>query len=135
VRRYTSALVKGDAATVLVVDDEPSIRLLCRVNLELEGYRVLEAGTLEDARRALAEEPVHVALLDVHVGFGDGRELLRELRDQRPEVQVALLSGSADREQIAREEADALIPKPFVPEELIETVGRLATAPVRGGAL
>jgi two-component system, OmpR family, KDP operon response regulator KdpE len=126
--------VEADPATVLVVDDEPSIRLLCRVNLELEGYRVLEAATLDDARRALATEPVNVALLDVHVGAGDGRELLRELREGHPGVQVALLSGSAAREQIAREGADALIPKPFVLDDLIATVGRLAAAPVRGGA-
>jgi DNA-binding response OmpR family regulator len=124
--------VEGDPPTVLVVDDEPSIRLLCRVNLELEGYRVLEAATLADARRAVSDEPVDVALLDVHVGADDGRDLLRELRDQHPNIQVALLSGSAARERIAREEADALIPKPFVLEELIETVRRLATAPVRG---
>jgi two-component system KDP operon response regulator KdpE len=126
--------VERVAPTVLVVDDEPSIRLLCRVNLELEGYRVLEAGTLDDARRTLEAERVDVALLDVHVGMDDGRELLRELRAERPAVQVALLSGSAARERIAREEADALIPKPFVLEEMIETVGRLAAAPLRGGS-
>ena len=125
--------MEGDAPTVLVVDDEPSIRLLCRVNLELEGYRVLEAATLADARRAVVDEPVQVALLDVHLGADDGRELLRELRERHPEVRVALLSGSADREQIAREQADALIPKPFVLEELIATVARLAASPLRGG--
>jgi DNA-binding NtrC family response regulator len=121
----------GDPPTVLVVDDEPSIRLLCRINLELEGYRVLEAGSLEEARRALEDETVRVVLLDVHVGADDGRELLRELRDVYPGVQVALLSGSATREQIAREGADALVTKPFVLDDLIETVGRLAGAPAR----
>lgn len=123
--------MEGDPPTVLVVDDEPSIRLLCRVNLELEGYRVLEAGTLEEARRAVASEPVRVVLLDVHVGPDDGRDFLRELRGSHPEIQVALLSGSAAREQIAREQADALVTKPFVLEDLIETVGRLAGAPAR----
>jgi DNA-binding response OmpR family regulator len=39
--------------TILVLDDEPSLRLLCRVNLELEGYRVLEAATLDEARTAM----------------------------------------------------------------------------------
>jgi CheY-like chemotaxis protein len=120
--------VEGDAATILVVDDEPSIRLLCRVNLELEGYRVLEAGTLADARHAVARESVDVALLDVHVGADDGRDLLRELRAEHPQIQVALLSGSAARERIAREQADALITKPFVLEDLISTVGQLAAA-------
>ena len=42
------------AQTVLVVDDDDSLRLLCRVNLELDGYRVLEAGSLAEAREALA---------------------------------------------------------------------------------
>ena len=123
--------MEGQAPTVLVVDDEPSIRLLCRVNLELEGYRVVEAATIAQARRAAEDESVQVALLDVHLGADDGRELLRELRVSRPDVQIALLSGSASREQIAREEADALISKPFVLEDLIETVGRLASAPAR----
>jgi two-component system, OmpR family, KDP operon response regulator KdpE len=123
--------MERQAATVLIVDDEPSIRLLCRVNLELEGYRVVEAGSLREAREALASGAVQVALLDVHLGPDDGRELLRELRSDHPEVQVALLSGSAAREEIAREQADALISKPFVLDDLIGTVGRLASTPVR----
>ena len=61
--------------TVLVVDDDQALRLLCRVNLELEGYRVLEAGTLEDAAVAVANEQVDVILLDVHVGTGDEETL------------------------------------------------------------
>jgi DNA-binding NtrC family response regulator len=123
--------VQAGGQTVLIVDDEPSIRLLCRVNLELEGYRVLEAGNLAEAREALASEPVAVALLDVHLGRDDGRELLREVQTERPELQVALLSGTAAREDIAREQADALISKPFVLDDLIGTVGRLASSSVR----
>ena len=120
---------------MLFVDDDASIRLLCRVNLELEGYRVLEAASLSEARSAVSDDDVRVAILDVHLGSDDGRELLRELRAGHPEIQVALLSGSAAREQIAREQADALIPKPFVLEELIDTVERLAAAPLRGGSV
>jgi DNA-binding response OmpR family regulator len=58
----------AERATVLVVDDDPSLRLLCRVNLELEGYRVLEAGDLAAARSALSGDDVDVILLDVHLG-------------------------------------------------------------------
>jgi CheY-like chemotaxis protein len=65
------------------------------------------------------------------VGPDDGRDFLRELRGSHPEIQVALLSGSAAREQIARKEADALVTKPFVLEDMIATVGRLAGAPAR----
>ena len=61
---------------MLVVDDEPSIRLLCRVNLELEGYGVREAGALADARAVLAAEPVALVLLDMHIGNERGETLL-----------------------------------------------------------
>ena len=114
--------------TVLVVDDEAPIRLLCRVNLELEGYRVLEAETLGQARSALDSDEVDVVLLDVHVGAEDGRDLLTEIRADRPGLPVAFFSGTAEREAIARAGADDLIPKPFALEELVDTVGRLAAA-------
>ena len=117
--------------TVLVVDDEAPIRLLCRVNLELEGYRVLEAETLGQARSALDSDEVDVVLLDVHVGAEDGRDLLTEIRADRPGLPVAFFSGTAEREAIARAGADDLIPKPFALEELVDTVGRLA--PARSG--
>ena len=55
------------AARILVVDDEPSIRLLCRVNLELEGYEVLEASSLATARATLEGDAVDVVILDVHL--------------------------------------------------------------------
>lgn len=112
--------------TVLVVDDDASIRLLCRVNLQLDGYEVYEAATLPDARAAIAEHEPDVLVLDVHVGGGDGRDLLAELRESRPELPVALLSGTADRDDLLRVGADALIPKPFTLEELRDTVQRLA---------
>jgi DNA-binding response OmpR family regulator len=65
----------GERATVLVVDDDPSLRLLCRVNLELEGYRVVEAESVDAAEKALEEEQIDVILLDVHLGNQDGLTL------------------------------------------------------------
>lgn len=118
------------AVTVLVVDDEPSLRLLCRVNLELEHYRVLEAGTLADARALLDSEPVDVMILDVHVGADDGRDLLEELRARESDVRVAMLTGSADVTTGRFEIADAVIPKPFEPRELLTAVRELS----QGGA-
>ena len=117
----------GGGHSVLVVDDEPSIRLLCRVNLELEGYRVLEAGTLARAREHLREGPVSVVLLDVHVGSEDGRTLLDEIRSEWPGVRVVLFSGTAPSDAVDMEGADAIIPKPFQLQQLVGTVSRLAT--------
>jgi len=89
----------GTGKTILVVDDEPSIRLLCRVNLELEGYRVLDAATLAEARAHLETAEVDAVLLDVHVGSERGYELLRELRDAEHGASIALLTGSETQER------------------------------------
>jgi DNA-binding response OmpR family regulator len=116
----------GAQVTVLVVDDDPAIRLLCRVNLELDGHAVTEAGTLDDARDAMEADRFDLVILDVHVAGGDGRDLLAELRRHKPDLPVALLTGSANRNELLRTGADALIPKPFTLEELRDTVEQLS---------
>jgi len=118
--------------TVLIVDDDAAIRLLCRVNLELDGHHVLDAGYLGQARTLLAEERVDVVLLDLHLGNERGLDLLSELRRERPEVAVALLTGSPQARSPEEEAtADAVISKPFEIEELGRTVRRLAEKSVR----
>jgi DNA-binding response OmpR family regulator len=112
----------GVGHTVLVVDDDDSLRMLCRVNLELEGYRVLEAPTVERAEELLRGENVDVVLLDVHVGSGDGFKVLAELNDER----VALFTGSFDVDAQRPAEVDAVLRKPFTLTDLSETVSRLA---------
>ena len=52
---------------MLVVEDDASLRLLARVNLELEQFSVREAGTLEEARAAVAAERPAMVFLDVHL--------------------------------------------------------------------
>ena len=111
--------------TVLVVDDEASIRLLCRINLELDGHRVLEAATLGEAREALGEEP-SLVLLDLHVGTDDGLDLLTEIRQEHPEMRVVLLTGTVDLGPTERKLADGVLLKPFTLEELASTVRRFA---------
>ena len=81
-----------------MVDDEPAIRLLCRVNLELGGYEVREAGSLDEARRQVAEG-VDVVLLDMHLGSESGEVLLDELAEQG--IPVAVVTGSTDLEALA----------------------------------
>lgn len=111
---------------VLVVDDQPAIRLLCRLNLELDGYDVREAGSLAEARRRVAEG-VDVVLLDMHLGNERGETMLAELAAQA--IPVALLTGSVDLEAIAGLNATAVLGKPFTIDELGATVARLAALP------
>jgi len=118
--------VESPSTKVLVVDDDPSIRFLCRVNLELEGWTVDEAGTIAEARERLASGPVTVVLLDVHVGSESGFALLEEIRRDHPGLPVAMLTGSSGTATPQTIVADSMIAKPFTLAELIETVRRLA---------
>ncbi len=111
------------AARVLVVDDDVSLRLLCRVNLELDGFAVREAATVAEADRSVAEERPDVVLLDVHLEQGDTRDLLRRLRESG--IPVALVTGSVDLDDL-RDTADAVLRKPFEPRMLVDTARRLA---------
>jgi DNA-binding NtrC family response regulator len=114
------------AARILVVDDDPSIRFLCRVNLELDGYEVAEADSLESARATLEEGDVAVVVLDVHLYGERSDALLAECHALRPPVPVVIVTGSADVTQERLGEADAVLPKPFELNELLSTVSRLA---------
>jgi len=119
-------------STVLIVEDDPSLRLLCRVNLELEHYRVLEAETMAQAIALVGSEPIDVVLLDLHVGEDHGFTLLPYLRESRPEAAVCLLSGTSENDPEQLEGVHAFIRKPFELEDLTGTVQRLlAREPAR----
>jgi two-component system phosphate regulon response regulator PhoB len=111
--------------TVLVVEDDGAMRLLCRVNLELEGYRVLEADHLDRARALIDGERVDVMLLDVHVRSGNGYELLGLAREH--DIPVALMTGSAKVGEPERSLVDAVLPKPFKLDQLHTTVRQLTS--------
>ncbi|MHB8471170.1 MAG: response regulator transcription factor [Gaiellaceae bacterium] len=122
---------------VLVIDDEPPIRLLCRVNLEAEGMEVLEAADgpagLEQAR---AERP-DVVLLDVMMPGLDGWRVAEHLlEDERTnEIPIIFLTARAE----FRDRARGLdiggvdyVTKPFNPLELAPLVRELLARIERG---
>jgi DNA-binding NtrC family response regulator len=117
--------VDSPSHTVLVVDDDSAIRFLCRVNLELDGWSVVEAATIPQAREAIDDGDVGIVLLDVHVGSGNGVDFLRELRDSHPGLHVVLLTGSVGSPSLEGADADAVISKPFTLDQLTGTVGRM----------
>ncbi|MEM1128663.1 MAG: sigma-54 dependent transcriptional regulator [Bacteroidota bacterium] len=81
------------SATLLVVDDEPSIRRAVREILEYEDYEVEEA---EDGERALAlvrDRRFDLILLDIKMPKRDGLDILSELKTEQPEVPVVMISG------------------------------------------
>jgi DNA-binding response OmpR family regulator len=121
----------NEVATVLVVEDDPALRMLCRVNLELEHYRVLEAPTLDLASELLNQEPVNLVLLDLHVGSRDGRELVPVIRAEHPDTAICLLSGTSVSEPPLDAGADDFIRKPFDLDVFRATVERLCARSAR----
>lgn len=116
-------------AKILIVDDEPDVLMLCRVNLEFEGYQVLEASDGEEALEVLGRERVDLVLLDVMMPGLDGWEVLASIKErpQTADIPVIMLTAKAqDRDQIRgwSEGAHDYVTKPFNPIALSETVRR-----------
>jgi CheY-like chemotaxis protein len=114
----------AEARTVLVVEDDRSMRLLCRVNLELEGHRVLEAPSVPDARELLASENIDFVVLDVHVGADSGYDLIQQIREDQTGAAIALITGSAEVGPEQRALVDTVLPKPFDLEDLTAAIGQ-----------
>jgi DNA-binding NtrC family response regulator len=79
--------------TVLVVDDEASIRRTLREILEYEDYEVDEAADGETALEALRANPYDLALIDVKMPEPDGMDVLEVMAEEMPEVPVVMISG------------------------------------------
>lgn len=117
-------------ARVLVIDDEPDVLLLCRVNLHHAGHEVLEAG---DGRRGIdiAQEQVPDAIvLDLMLPIVDGYGVLEVLTEdsRTKEIPVIVLTAKAQREDRVRcwaSGASDFMTKPFSPAALTESLGLL----------
>ena len=108
-------------ASILVVEDDASLRLVCRVNLELESFRVREAEGIAEARAAVAADRPDLVFLDLHLGTEASDGFLEELRADG--IPVVLVSGTADVTEYEGR-ATAVIPKPFDPAELVAAAHR-----------
>ncbi len=114
-------------ATVLVVEDDHSLREALEDTLELAGYGVRSASDGQAALGMLAREPVGMVVSDVQMRPMDGRRLLREIRSRHPRIPVLLMTayGSIEKAVSAmREGAVDYLTKPFEAEVLLNKVGR-----------
>jgi CheY-like chemotaxis protein len=113
--------------TVLLVEDEKSVRALSRSILESYGYTVLEAGSGQEGLDAARQYPlpIHLVLTDVVMPEMGGTDLASQLETLRPGVRVLYMSGYTD-DAIFRhgllEKGRAFLQKPFTPETLARKV-------------
>lgn len=112
------------ANTVLIADDEAEIRLLLRLYLEKDGYRVIEADNGEDAIRLCEKEDVDMVLLDIMMPKMDGYQVMKRLRAQSNIPIIVISAKGNDEEKILGLDlgADDYITKPFNPLEAMARI-------------
>ncbi len=131
--------MNGDKIRILVVEDESSIRKFITINLERNGYEVMEADTGEKALEMVREDKPSIMVLDVMLPGIDGFEVCSRVREDYPGMVIIMLTARAqDVDKITGLElgADDYMVKPFNPRELtarIKTIlrradGKLETA-------
>jgi PAS domain S-box-containing protein len=117
------------SGTVLVADDEESVRRFATRVLERAGYDVLAAGDGAEAVEVFGAhaDRIGVVLLDMMMPRLSGEEVLREIRLVRPDVRVVLTSGYSDQD-VGGTAADAFLQKPYAPQELVRVIREARTA-------
>lgn len=115
---------------ILVIDDEPDVLMLCRVNLELAGHEVVSAASGEVGLELARSERPDVVVLDVMLPVRDGFQVIGDLSSEQnlADVPVILLTAKTlveDRLAGWRAGCTEFVSKPFLPSELVELVGRV----------
>ena len=116
----------NNPASVLIVDDDAGIRETVADFLEIEGYRVLKAANVGEARHALGTKP-DLMLLDLKMPGGDGLSFAGEIRAQSS-IPIIIISGKGetiDRVVGLEVGADDYLPKPFELRELLSRIRAL----------
>jgi DNA-binding response OmpR family regulator len=124
--------------TVLVVEDEPNIRELVALHLQLDGWTVTQTGDGQDALRLARAEPFDLVILDLMLPGLDGMTVLRAIRREAPATDVPVLLLTARRDESDKvlgleSGADDYLTKPFGVRELVARARALTRRP-RGGA-
>ncbi len=114
-----------DKPLILVVDDEPDIRELVKDILEDEGYQVVIAGDGPDARAAFTSLTPNLILLDIWMPDVDGISLLKEFKQQDPNITIVMMSGHGTIEtavEATRLGAYDFIEKPLSMAKLLRSI-------------
>jgi DNA-binding response OmpR family regulator len=119
-----------DATTprVLVIDDDQALLRMLEMSMSSGGLRVATARGGVDALEELRRADYDVVILDLQMPGMDGRAFFREMMSRGHRPQVVILSAYGAEEARRELNVAAAVPKPFDPDELIETIRRIAGA-------
>ncbi len=123
--------------TILIVDDDESIRRLIATTLEdVSGYRMSEAGDGEEAVRRARDVQPSIVFLDIDMPRLNGIETCRRLKSEpvTADATIVMLTGDSEQEaelEARRAGADLFLTKPFSPLHLLRLVDRLGDRPPR----
>ncbi len=113
-------------AKILIVDDEPNIRLLYKVVLTEEGHEVVEAENGRQTFEALEGEPFDLVILDIRLKAESGLDLLQEIVARHPQIPVILCSAYvAFQDDYTSWLAQSYCVKSSDPRALVEEVERV----------
>lgn len=118
----------GEPRTILMIEDEHSVRAIVAIYLENAGFKVLEAADADEAMAVWHQQMgmIDLVLSDVLLSDVDASEVIRRFRDERPDLKVVLMSGGIPApSENYRQDIGAFdfLRKPFTAEELMEVVG------------
>lgn len=120
-------------ATILIADDEPSVRDVIRRILLVDKHRVLEAADGEEAVRLVRAEKPELALVDLFMPRKEGLETIMQLRRQFPDLKIIAISGGNPSHGMsfldiaAQLGAHRTLAKPFAMEAVLTAVTELLT--------
>ena len=123
---------RAGSGTILIVDDEPAVRLMCETILSHHAYRVISASDGEDAIHSLCGRPelaIDLAVVDVIMPVMSGPELAIELQRLRPGLRILFVTGYPDESARLIDPHQAVLRKPFTSEALISKIRELLDGP------
>ena len=125
---------------IVIVDDDPTIRLIAGEMLRHEDYAVVEASDGNEALSVVSILPVDLVILDMLMPNKDGLETIAQLKAKHPDVRILAISsgGRMDSGMLLRTAlafgADDALPKPLHADTLTKTVARLLATPAAKGS-